>query len=153
MIPAPCLTELLSRAGKAREAYLTRITATKTLRVVPFGTRAAVECAIAIDDANSKGDKRGGRKSTWAKAKFDRQIVAIAVTESAKVIYSDDEDIPTYSKHHDIKTIRIMELPLPPEAAQGKLFTDASARRIVVRQPPSDDKAVATDPGQVSPDR
>jgi hypothetical protein len=45
-------------------------------------TRAAVDA----------GDKRVGSDATWAKVKFDRQIVAIAQVRRATAIYSDDAD-------------------------------------------------------------
>ncbi|MEX0959108.1 MAG: PIN domain-containing protein [Burkholderiales bacterium] len=124
VVPAPSLTELLAKAGKAREAYLATLDANKTIRIAPFGKRAALECAMAMEKSIAAGDKRGGAKSTWAKAKFDRQIVAIAEVEGAKIIYSDDGDILKYCRPYGIEVRITADLPLPPHAAQGKLMFD-----------------------------
>ena len=56
----------------------------------PFGTRAAVEAAAAHREAMLAGDKREGSSASWAKVKFDRQIVAIAKVEGR-----DPTSIPT----------------------------------------------------------
>lgn len=121
LIATPSLTEVLVKADKASQEYLNKLSGGKSFRIVPFGQRAAVECAVAMSDAVSKGDKRGGLKGTWAKVKFDRQIVAIAVAEGAKVIYSDDDDIHRFAKLASIGAVKTTDLPLPPEAAQGNL--------------------------------
>jgi predicted nucleic acid-binding protein len=127
VVPAPSLTELLAKAGKARESYLAALDANKSIRVAPFGKRAALECAMALEKSVTAGDKRGGAKSTWAKAKFDRQIVAVAVVEGAKIIYSDDTDIPIHAKPYGIKVVKTLDLPLPPEAAQRTLSFETAA--------------------------
>ena len=53
--------------------------------------------------------------ATWAKVKFDIQIVAIAKAESVTVIYADDKDIERYAQRVKIPVLRICDLPLPPE--------------------------------------
>ena len=77
-----------------------------------------------IDEVYTKADKQA-RIKTWAKAKFDWQIVAIAKVVGATVIYSDDGDIKRIGQRFGIKTIKTDDLPLPASARQGKLNLDA----------------------------
>lgn len=120
LIPAPALTELMAKAGKAREEYQQILSFSSGFKITPFAARAAMECAILIDKALTKGDKRAAIK-TWAKAKFDWQICAIAKVEQAKTIYSDDDDLVRICKNLDIAIIKIDDLPLPASARQGSL--------------------------------
>ena len=73
-----------------------------------------------LDAALSGGDKRANAKS-WAKAKFDWQIVAIARVGNAKVIYSDDGDIARIAARHELRVVKTDDLPLPDSARQHKL--------------------------------
>ena len=87
IIPTPALSEILVRAGTAGLAYLDRLNTSAAFRIVSFDQRAAVEVAAMTRDAMATGNKRGGAQGTWAKVKFDRQIVAIAKVEGANIIY------------------------------------------------------------------
>jgi hypothetical protein len=60
-------------------------------------------------------------RETWAKLKFDRQIIAIAKVNCAKSIYSDDFGVKSVATANGLKTVHTWELPLPPTAAQGEL--------------------------------
>ena len=59
---------------------------TSRLRIAPFGERAAVEAAARHREAIRGGDKKEGSGS-WAKGKFDRQIMATAKVKGAERIY------------------------------------------------------------------
>jgi predicted nucleic acid-binding protein len=87
IVPTPALSEVLIGAGDAAPQYLDIINRSSRFKIVPFGERAAVEAAAAHREAIGAGDKREGVTS-WAKVKFDRQIVAIAKVEGAHRIYS-----------------------------------------------------------------
>lgn len=126
LIPAPALSEFLARAGKARDQYFQTLSQSSQFKVAPFGNRAAMECALLIDAALTGGDKRNNSK-TWAKAKFDWQIVAIAKCESATAIYSEDGDLARIAERIKLKTVKIDDLPLPDSARQGKLGLDPIA--------------------------
>ncbi len=67
------------------------------------------------------GDKRGGAEGHWSKIKYDRQIVAIAKTEGASIIYSDDNNVHTLGGNLGLSVLRIADLPLPPVGPQGSL--------------------------------
>jgi predicted nucleic acid-binding protein len=121
VVPTPVLSELLVRAGAAGPEYLETLNRSARFLIADFDQRAAVEVAAATREAIDAGDKRGGSASSWAKIKFDRQIIAIARVAGASTIYSDDGDIARFAKGSGIAVVRIKHLPLPPEDAQMKL--------------------------------
>ncbi|MBY3416761.1 type II toxin-antitoxin system VapC family toxin [Rhizobium laguerreae] len=115
IIPTPSLAESLVMAREGAPERLAIIKRSKHFRISAFDERAAVEFA-AIQD----GRRRNGTKSeapTRAKAKFDDQIVAIAVVEGAAVIYSDDDHIKKLAGAQ-FEVLGIEDLPLPPEDNQ-----------------------------------
>jgi hypothetical protein len=124
IVPTPALSELLVRAGDAGPEYLDILGKAATFKIVDFDQRAAVEVAAATREALDIGSKKGGSESSWAKIKFDRQIIAIAKVEGASTIYSDDGDIVRFSKSTGITVVRLCDLPLPPKDAQGSLPLD-----------------------------
>jgi predicted nucleic acid-binding protein len=124
LIPTPALSEFLAGAGKARDGYYQKISASSAFQVVAFDARAAMECALMIDETYTKADKQA-RTKTWTKAKFDWQIIAITKVSGANVIYSDDGDIARMGDRFGIKVIKTDDLPLPASARQGKLNLDA----------------------------
>lgn len=125
IIPTPALSEILVWAGSAGPAYLDRLNSSAAFRIVPFDQRATVEVAAMTRDALVAGNKRGGAQGTWAKVKYDRQIVAIAKVDGADIIYSDDDDVRRIGMQSGLAVRRIAELPLRPEMAQGRLDFEA----------------------------
>ena len=123
LIPTPALSEFLAGAGKARDSYYQKLSASSAFQVAAFDARAAMECALMIDETYTKADKKA-RVKTWTKAKFDWQIIAITKVSGAKVIYSDDADIARMGERFEIKVIKTDDLPLPASARQGKLNLD-----------------------------
>ena len=121
IVPTPALCEVLIGANDAAPQYLDIINRSSRFKIVPFGTRAAVEAAAAHREALRAGDKKEGLAS-WLKVKFDRQIVAIAKVEGAAVIYSNDDDIRRFSVRDSLEVISLENLPPPPDKPQGDLF-------------------------------
>jgi len=118
VIPSPALTELLIRAGKAREAILNTLRGRTAFEIAPFDIKAAVECSLLLEEAWPSTEKRAITKT---KFKFDWQIVAIAASHGATTIYSDDRDVLTAAAKANICGIRIDDLSLPASARQSKL--------------------------------
>lgn len=121
VIPTPALSEVLVRAGAAAPQIVETLNRSAVFKIVPFDALAAIEAAIMTRAAIDSGDKRAGSDATWAKIKFDRQIVAIAKVIRATAIYSDDSDVRTIGAAQDITVIGLAELPLPPENPQIQL--------------------------------
>jgi predicted nucleic acid-binding protein len=113
ILPTPVLSEFLILAGKDSSLYLDKLSGMKNILIRPFDEVAAIElAAIEVEDREKHG-KRGGSASPWAKLRFDRQIVAIAKTNGARRIYSDDEDLMKYAMRQGMDVICTWQLPLP----------------------------------------
>ena len=79
-------------------------------------------------NAIGNGDKRSGRDSeTWAKIKYDRQIVAIAAVHRAATIYSDDKTLTAFAKDRGFQVVGLGSLPIPDSEAQRDFFKDGQA--------------------------
>jgi predicted nucleic acid-binding protein len=122
VIPTPALSEALAIATDKASDYLAELTNTYGFEMAAFDTVAAVEAAIATADAKKRGGgKKGSSTSTWAKIKFDRQIIAIAKVRGITTIYSNDEDIRKAGEREQIKVIAAWDLPEPPPE-QAEMF-------------------------------
>lgn len=113
IVPTPVLAEVLVHAGAAGPDWLNMLRGRKAIKVADFDTLAAIECAGMTLER-----PRRDRQSTRRKAKFDEQIVAIAIVERAELILSDDTDIRALAPRGVIVK-GIGELQLPPEDPQG----------------------------------
>lgn len=129
VIPTPALSEALVRAGAvAGENYLARIKKSRWFKIESFDERAAIEVAEMTRSAIDHGDKKDGSDATWAKVKYDRQIVAIAKVNSASAIYSDDINLASFAKRAGLHVINIAELDIPSATAQMDLLSQITAR-------------------------
>lgn len=137
-VPTPAMAEVLVRSGAARARYVSVLSDTWKFQILPFDSRAAIEAGDLI--ANTKSQKE--KWDTWAKVKFDIQIVSIAKAEAATVIYSDDKDIENYAKRFKIRVIRICDLPLPPPPEEPDSKVEAmpvGSQAQLDLKPPTDD--------------
>jgi predicted nucleic acid-binding protein len=113
ILPTPVLSEFLIFVGKDGPQYLDQLSSMKNILIKSFDELAAIELAAREVEDRERGGKRGSSASPWAKLRFDRQIVAIARTNKARRIYSDDEDVRTFATPLQIEVVRTWELPLP----------------------------------------
>jgi hypothetical protein len=129
IVPTPALSEVLVRAGEAAsQPIIEHLQRYSVFRIEPFDMRAAIEVAAMTRNAIDSGKgKKGGSAATWAKIKYDRQIVAIAKVSNADTIYSDDGDIAGIAAAANIKVIGLADLPLPPESAQHEMELTGAA--------------------------
>lgn len=123
IIPTPALTELLMRAGSATTQILETLQRTHRAQIAAFDQRSAIECAALLARPVGKRTRREPTAS-WAKVKFDHQIVAIAKVHGATQIYSDDQDLKTLGARAGMEVLGVWDLPARPEDPQGKLPLD-----------------------------
>ena len=111
LIPSPALSEILVRV-KAEQVnqYLEMISSRSVFRVASFKQDAAIKVAEMSRKAIEQGDKRSGSTEVWNKVKFDRQIIALAKVNGAKIIYSDDRSLRKFTEQVDLKVIASHEL-------------------------------------------
>ncbi len=128
VIPTPALSEVLVHAGDAVPAHLKLLNSNRCFRIEPFDERAAVELAAMTHDAMAAGDLRAGTDATRAKLKFDRQIIAIALTRGETTVYSDDGDIAKLGEPLGLEVIPSHALPKRPEDPQFALDLPPTAK-------------------------
>lgn len=118
LIPTPVLSELLVRAEDAGPSILQELSQSSRFRISPFDIRAAIDAAEMIGTALAESGKRAGMRTkstdTWAKTKFNHQIIAIARVEGVKTIYSDDGGLLEFARGRGLTAIPLKEVPLPP---------------------------------------
>jgi predicted nucleic acid-binding protein len=124
IIPTPALSEILVHAENAGPKYLEQLRQSRAFKLEPFDERAAAEVAMMIrSDLKKLGKKRGRQiQDTWAKVKFDRQIVAIAKVNGADALYTEDSGVRSFAEESGITVFGIADLPLPGSMAQMRLF-------------------------------
>jgi hypothetical protein len=116
LIPSPAWAELLVGTSAATSPIMATIDKSAHFKIVPFDKRAAIECAMLLKAALPKKQQKD---ITRTKLKFDWQIIATAIVQRATTIYSDDVDISHHCSGMPLQVVRIDDLPLPKEDAQG----------------------------------
>lgn len=123
-IPTPVLAEIMVRAGMAGPEFLKRLSNSSKFKLCPFDVKAAIEAAELIRKV--KAEQPSQPIDTWAKIKFDIQIVAIAKGEDSPVIYSEDGKLENHATRVGISVRRICDLEVPPESMQTGLFEQSA---------------------------
>jgi len=136
LVPVPALAEVLATPDCDVEEVLSTLRSSAFIRIGDFDQRSAVELAMRLRVAGAGGDIRDGLKITKAAMKFDRQIVAIALTNGARVLYSDDAGVKKFGEGAGLKVKRTSELPIP--AVQQDLFEGKPAEGGLPPEPSSD---------------
>jgi len=134
VIPSPALSELLIGVGHSRKQILHELTHNPKFWIAPFDTRAALELSLMAEIFLKRtGKKRGDAGGTWAKVKFDWQIVAIAKVCSVSTIYSEDPDIQKLAPGAGMKVKSVADLPLPHKPYQGDTLFDMEGKKDTPR--------------------
>lgn len=130
LIPTPALSEVLVKADSAGQGYLARIEKASVFRLGSFDAVAAIEVALMARNALDSGSRRGNAPDTdtYAKIKYDRQIVAIGKAKGVTAIYSDDGHVRTLGSVAGIPVIGVYECPLPASVPQLHLPFEAAAQ-------------------------
>jgi hypothetical protein len=139
LVPAPALAEALS-ASNVIEAYFNDLKQYSAIEVAPFDGKAAYEFGRIIRAAIASGDKRSGQTGHWQHVKMDRAIVAVAVSRSATVFYSDDARQIAYANLAGLMVKSTWDLDLPPEYAQQDLSEKSAIPWPQERKPPKDER-------------
>ena len=120
LIPAPAFSEALT--GAENIAQLAEyVSKHEAFEVAPFNMRAAFELAEATKKAIKDGRKSGSLGEPYQKAKFDRQIVAIAKANGASTLYTDDIQQTEFAEEMGLDVVHSWDLPLAPEHAQREI--------------------------------
>ncbi|TAL77316.1 MAG: hypothetical protein EPN75_13235 [Beijerinckiaceae bacterium] len=135
LVPTPVLAEVLCFSN-AVEAYFDDLKKYSAIEIAPFDGRAAYEMGRMIRDARAKGDKRSGQSGNWQHVKMDRAIVAIAVSRSVDVFYSDDDAQASFARLAGLTVKSTWDLTLPDDVAQHHLSEKSETSWPPQRKPP-----------------
>ncbi len=113
LVPTPALAEILIKSGRATNAILQELTKSSKFEIAPFDFRSALELSLMTDAALTKKDKRGGATGTWAKVKFDRQIVSIAKVSGVTTVYSEDQELRKLATDEGLSALSVRDIKIP----------------------------------------
>lgn len=120
LIPTPVFAEYLVGVGPNKHEFVEKIVKSRNFELCSFDVKAAIELSMLIDP-DLKSGKKLDDKTTKAKIKFDRQIIAIAKSRSAQKIYTDDVKLANCARANGIAAIMTWKLELPPVPPQLEL--------------------------------
>lgn len=122
IIPMPAFAEIVVQVTpQAASSYHEILTKNARMKLEPFDTLASFELAEITRLLTTPQDKRGGIEATWAKVKFDRQILAIARVHQVERIYTDDASLCAAAGRLGLPVVPTCDLDLPPEDPQSSL--------------------------------
>lgn len=125
IVPTPALTEFLLLAADRWSDYLTIIKRKSVFEIAGFDDPEAVEL---VEHWRKHGDGKrlkANHPATWAKLKYDRQIVAIAATRRVERIYSTDSDLYSFARELNKECFGLRDLPTPPPAQDALALVDS----------------------------
>ena len=114
IVPTPALAEFMLLAADRWSDYLTIIRRKAVFEIAGFDDPEAVE---PVEHWRKHGDSKRLKQNspeTWAKLKYDRQIIAIASTHRVECIYSTDSDLQRFAVQLNKACHNLTDLPLPP---------------------------------------
>jgi hypothetical protein len=114
IVPTPALAEFMLMAFDKWNDYLTIIRRKAVFEIAGFDDPEAVELVEHWQKYGDSKRLKPNRPETWAKLKYDRQIVAIAVTRRVECIYSTDSDLKRFALQIGKDCRNLIDLPLPP---------------------------------------
>lgn len=120
VLPWPAMAEFMILAHPDHLQYVDEIKTYANFELVEFGARAAIELTMIF--AGTGKSPRKEKDATWAKVKYDRQILAIALASGCGAIYTTDKKLGMLAAKHQIKHLDVFDLPLPP--AKQTTFDD-----------------------------
>ncbi len=122
IVSTPALSEVMVRAGaQAGQSYVAIMNKSKAFKIASFDERAAIEVAIMAGNAVKGHDLKSATAATHAKMKYDRQIVAVACVEGAKVFYTDDGNQRTIATRAGLAVKGLEDCLVPTVSAQTSL--------------------------------
>jgi hypothetical protein len=112
IVPTPALAEFLLMASDSYDRYLAEIKKRTVFEVFGFDDPACIEL---VDMSLALGKpKKNKPEDTWAKLKYDRQIIAIGKVNRAQQVYTTDDGVRNLAIQAGMKPIDLEDLPEPP---------------------------------------
>lgn len=119
IVGTPALSEISVRAGvQAAQTWIAIMSKSPHFKIVEFDIKSALEVAVMVGNAVKGEGGKAATSDTFAKLKYDRQIVAIAHTEGATVFYTDDGRQANMAARLGMAVKGTEDLPIPANKKQ-----------------------------------
>lgn len=120
-VPAPVIAEFLIGESNPikRQEFLSKFDG-KLFRVLDFDAKSAIMCALVHDELKKKLQNID-RNTPKQEVKVDRQVIAIAKANNAKLFICNDKQAVNSAKILGLNALTIADIELP-ENPQGQLF-------------------------------
>lgn len=127
IVPWPAIAEFMIFAYPDHQNHLEELRNSAHFELSEFGHMAAIE--LTELSAKNKKPVKATREVTWAKLKYDRQIVAIAIAKQCTAIYSTDKGLRAFAEKCGMDVYDIVDLPTP-QPTQPDLFSASTVIQI-----------------------
>lgn len=122
IVATPALSEIMIRTGvQAAQTWITEMNKSSMFKIVEFDIKSAIEVALMAGHTVRGEGKRKADNDTYAKLKYDRQIVAIAHTEGASIFYTDDKKQKVLAQRLGMVVRSLADCPIPETEAEPGL--------------------------------
>ncbi len=114
-IPTPVIAEFLVIDNDIRTQFFEIFKNNKSIKILPFDLKSAYECSDIEAYARKTGNKLHPlpkESEPYQKVKIDRQILAIALSNNAKLLVTNDIPLKKISEAHGVLEVKLIsELP------------------------------------------
>lgn len=126
ILPTPALAETLCVAQPTNE-LIKKISSYSCIETYPFDQKAAITLSELVKRHRSDIKQiRDDATKPWQHLKMDMQIVAVAVTYQADVIYTDDKSQGQFAELGGLQVKRTWDLTISDKFRQTELFEPSS---------------------------
>lgn len=120
-IPAQVWAEFLDQADEQDLIATQNIFKTPAFRLLPYDLRAALETVEVVRAGRSARSASKGEKRPRQSVKVDWQIIAIAKSNGARLLITNDKDMLSEARRSGVQCSQICDLPIPDHLRQHHL--------------------------------
>lgn len=123
-IPTPVIAEFLVIDNEIRTSFFELFKNNRSIKILPFDLKSAYECANIEAEARAAGNKLfplPKESAPYQKVKVDRQILAIALSNNAQTLITNDKDLKKIGEHNSKIEVKLISELRIPEGMQRNL--------------------------------
>lgn len=125
-IPAQVWAEFLDQAGERELNATQSIFKTTAFKLLPYDLKAVMETVEVVKAGRFARKANKGEKRPRQSVKVDWQIIAIARSNGARLLITNDADMLAEAQRSGVSSAKICDLPIPDHLRQHDLELEKS---------------------------